>query len=102
MKPFCLQVWREEQGVLTFEWILLLTILVIGILGGTAAVRDAVSTELFDVAGAATAVDLSYKVEASPKHGLGSTFQYKDQKKDKISPKRQNGTTPQPAVVVGQ
>ncbi len=97
MKQFCLHIWHEDQGVLTFEWVLLLTLLVIGIIGATAAVRDAISVELIDVAGATTALDLSFSVPASTKYGLGTTFQYTSATKT-ICAARQNGTTPQPAT----
>jgi len=56
------RMWNEDQGVLTFEWILLLTVLVIGIVGGLSAVRDAVISELGDVAAAVTALDQSYTI----------------------------------------
>jgi hypothetical protein len=55
-------MWRQDEGVLTFEWILLLTVLVIGIVGGLSAVRDAVISELGDVAAAVTALDQSYTI----------------------------------------
>ena len=48
--------------VLTFEWILLITVLVIGIVGGLSAVRDAMITELGDVAEAMIALDQSYTI----------------------------------------
>lgn len=41
---------RRRRGVLTFEWILLITLLVIGIIGGLSAVRDALVLELKDLA----------------------------------------------------
>ncbi len=41
---------RRRRGVLTFEWILLITLLVIGIIGGLSAVRDAIVLELKDLA----------------------------------------------------
>jgi hypothetical protein len=100
MKQFCLHVWRDDQGVLTFEWVALLTLLVIGVLGSVGAVRDAISIEMADVAGAATAVNLSYQVQASPKYGLGSTFQYTSPTKQ-VDTIRQ-GTTGAPPSVVGQ
>jgi len=56
------RVWREDEGVLTFEWILLITVLVIGIVGGLSAVRDAVITELGDVAEAMISLDQSYTI----------------------------------------
>ena len=51
---------NDESGVLTFEWILLITILVIGVICGLAAVRDALDVELCDVAQAIGSIDQSY------------------------------------------
>lgn len=62
MKSFMNRVWQEDEGVLTFEWILLITVLVIGIVGGLSAVRDAVITELGDVAEAMISLDQSYTI----------------------------------------
>jgi Flp pilus assembly pilin Flp len=56
------RMWREDEGVLTFEWILLTTLLVIGVVGGMSAVRDALDTELGNVAEAIISVDQSYSV----------------------------------------
>lgn len=56
------RIWREDEGVLTFEWILLLTVLVIGVVGGLSAVRDAVLTELGDVSEAMISLDQSYTI----------------------------------------
>src|SRR5687768_12998587 len=44
---------REEDGVLSFEWVLLLTLLTIGIVSGLTAARDAIIDELGDIAQAA-------------------------------------------------
>lgn len=62
MKRFLNRVWNEDAGVLTFEWILLITVLVIGIVGGLSAVRDAMITELGDVAEAMVSLDQSYTI----------------------------------------
>lgn len=62
MQKILAHVWSEEKGVLTFEWILLITVLVIGIVGGLSAVRDAVITELGDVVEAVVSLDQSYLV----------------------------------------
>ena len=56
------RIWNEESGVLTFEWILLLTLLVIGIVGGLAAVRDAYIIELTSAANAITTLDEGYNI----------------------------------------
>lgn len=47
---------RHRRGFLTFEWILLVTLLVIGIVAGVAAVRDAVLGEMTDMAQAIQAL----------------------------------------------
>ena len=41
---------RQRRGMFTFEWILLISILVIGIIGGLSAVRNALLCELKDLA----------------------------------------------------
>ena len=63
MKSLPNRVWSEDEGVLTFEWILLITVLVIGVVGGLSAVRDAVITELADVAEAVISLDQSYTIQ---------------------------------------
>jgi Flp pilus assembly pilin Flp len=62
VKSLLRRMWREDEGVLTFEWILLITVLVIGVVGGLSAVRDAVITELGDVAEAVASLDQSYTI----------------------------------------
>ncbi|MBN2474987.1 MAG: hypothetical protein JXB62_10295 [Pirellulales bacterium] len=84
MKQLCKALRDDDHGVLTFEWILLITLLVIGIVGGLSAVRDALIDELGDVAAAAVNIDQSYTVEAcscaSDPGGepLGNSFGYQD------------------------
>jgi Flp pilus assembly pilin Flp len=55
--------WYEDEGVLTFEWILLLTILVIGVIGGVAAIRDALNHEAQGAVGAVMGLDQGYFVQ---------------------------------------
>ncbi len=57
------RAWKEEDGVLSFEWVLLLTLLVIGIVSGVAGARDAIIDELGDVAQAMLALDQSYTID---------------------------------------
>jgi len=47
----------RRRGMLTVEWILLVTLLVIGIVGGLAAVRVALNAELLDLAEAIEALN---------------------------------------------
>ncbi|MBI86210.1 MAG: hypothetical protein CMJ81_23690 [Planctomycetaceae bacterium] len=62
MKRILQRIWSEDDGVLTFEWVLLVTLLTIGVVGGVAAVRDAIIDELGDVAQAMLTLDQSYTV----------------------------------------
>lgn len=50
----------DQTGVLTFEWILLISILVIGIIGGISAVRDSLTSEMEDVSAAVLSLDGSF------------------------------------------
>jgi len=56
--------FRSRRGVLTLEWILLVTIFVIGIIGGLAAVRDAVNSELHDLSSAITSLNITPEAES--------------------------------------
>lgn len=62
MKSLFNRIVKDEQGVLTFEWILLLALLVIGIVGGVATVRDALIIQLGSEASAILALDTSYVI----------------------------------------
>ena len=60
---FCKNMWREEEGVLSFEWTLLVTLLTIGIVSGLSAARDGIIDELGDAAQAMVAVDQSFTID---------------------------------------
>ena len=51
----------RRRGALSFEWTVLITLLVIGVVGGLTAARDAMVSELYDVSGAVDAVDQSFR-----------------------------------------
>jgi Flp pilus assembly pilin Flp len=63
MKKVLSRMWKDEDGVLSFEWVLLVTLLTIGIVSGIAAARDAIIDELGDVAQAMLALDQSYTID---------------------------------------
>ena len=63
-KAMLKQLWYEEEGVLTLEWILLTTLVVIGAIAGLAAVRDALVHELAGVVGAVMTLDQSYALSS--------------------------------------
>ncbi len=58
-------IWNDESGILTFEWILLFTLLVIGIVGGLAVIRDAYIIEASETAGAVMALNQAYTIQES-------------------------------------
>lgn len=60
------RLWCEDEGVLTFEWIMLLTLLVIGVIGGVAGIRDALIHEAADTALAITSLDQGYSMNDAP------------------------------------
>ena len=57
------RLWIEQDGVLSFEWTLLVTLLVIGVVAGLAGARDAIIDELGDAAQAMLALDDSYMLD---------------------------------------
>ena len=63
MKSTTYRIWNEDDGVLTFEWVLLVTLLTFGIVSGLAGARDAIIDELGDVAQAMLALDQSYTID---------------------------------------
>jgi Flp pilus assembly pilin Flp len=63
MKKLLNRVWMEEDGFLSFEWVLLVTLLTFGIVTGIAGARDAITDEFGDVAQAMLALDQSYTID---------------------------------------
>lgn len=63
MKQFLSRLWHETDGVLSFEWTMLTSLLTVGVVSGVAAVRDAVTDELGDVAQAMVSLDQSYYIQ---------------------------------------
>ena len=53
---------QDESGVLAFEWLLVLTVLVIGIVAGIATMRDSVSLKMLEAAQVVHSVDTSYEI----------------------------------------
>src|SRR5262249_11947161 len=56
-------LWHEEDGVLSFEWTLLTSLLTVGVVSGIASVRDAAIDEMGDLAQAMVALDQSYQIQ---------------------------------------
>jgi hypothetical protein len=60
---------RQRRGVLTLEWILLVTVIVIGIIGGLGIVRNATVGELRDLAEAITHLNVKTNAEIAAEGG---------------------------------
>ena len=63
MKQFLQRMWREEDGVLSFEWTMLTSLLTVGVVSGVAAVRDAAIDEMGDLSQAMLSLDQSYAIQ---------------------------------------
>lgn len=74
MKQFLTRLVDENDAVLSFEWMLLVTLLTIGIVSGLTAARDAIIDEMGDVAEAAQALDQSYSLSDFDYVVLGVTI----------------------------
>jgi Flp pilus assembly pilin Flp len=74
------QLWNDESGfVVSAELILIATIAVLGLLVGLASVRDGVTSELSDVAGAFQDANQSYSVDGVIGHNANSAgFDFAD------------------------
>jgi len=77
MKRWLWRMRTHRKGSLTFEWILVVTLLIVGIVGGISAIRDAIIDELGDIAAAALAVDQSWTMRFCTNCSTGSYVEVK-------------------------
>jgi Flp pilus assembly pilin Flp len=56
------KIWNNDEGVLTLEWILLLSLIVIGVIVAMSTVRDAINDQLHGLTGAISSLDTSYNI----------------------------------------
>jgi hypothetical protein len=56
-------LWSQDDGVLSFEWVVLVSLLTLGIVAGLTAARDAIIDELGDAAQAMLCLDNSYSID---------------------------------------
>lgn len=63
MKRTLARMWNEEDGVLSFEWTVLTSLLTVGVVSGIAAVRDATIDEMGDLSQAMISLDQSYYIQ---------------------------------------
>jgi len=60
---------QKRRGVLTLEWVLLVTVIIIGIIGGLGAVRNATNGELLDLAEAIESLNVKTAAELAAEGG---------------------------------
>jgi Flp pilus assembly pilin Flp len=70
MRSILQRTWHEEDGVLSFEWTLVATLVVIGVVGGLAAARDVIIDELGDVCQAVVGFNQSFSYSGIPSLGI--------------------------------
>jgi Flp pilus assembly pilin Flp len=63
VRKFLTSLWRDTDGVLSFEWTMLTSLLTVGAVSGIATVRDAVTDEMGDLAQAMVSLDQTYYIE---------------------------------------
>jgi len=63
VKTFLKRLWNEDDGVLSFEWTVLSSLLTVGVVSGVTAVRDATVDEFGDVALSMVSLDQSYYIQ---------------------------------------
>jgi|GEM_PF-496673 len=63
VKAFLKRLWTEDDGVLSFEWTVLSSLLTVGVVSGVTAVRDATVDEFGDVALSMVSLDQSYYIQ---------------------------------------
>ena len=64
--------FRDETGSLTLEWIFLFSLIVVGIAGGIATIRNAMILEAGEDAAAAVSLNANYSVSAPPTMSVNS------------------------------
>jgi hypothetical protein len=64
---------QRRKGMLTLEWILIITVVVIGIIGGLGAIRNATNGELIDLAEAIESLNVKTAAECEAEGGSGCT-----------------------------
>ena len=63
LRALLARMWKEDSGVLSFEWVMLSSLLTFGIVSGIAGARDAIIDELGDVSQAMLSLDQSYSID---------------------------------------
>ena len=85
MKPLWLTLWKDDCGaLLATEWVVLATIMVLGIVPGLIAIRNGLLREMNDVSNATMSLDQSYEF-------TGNELLYNDEFADSDNHRRHDG-----------
>ncbi|MFN0018732.1 MAG: hypothetical protein ACKVP0_10770 [Pirellulaceae bacterium] len=83
MRKFLSRMWHEQDGVLSFEWTMLASLLTVGVVAGVSSLRDGMIDEMGDLTRAMTSLDQSYRVQGplvisvhTPDFGSGNGGSY--------------------------
>jgi Flp pilus assembly pilin Flp len=60
MRQVFARLWKDEDGIVALEYLLVATIIGLGLIAGITAVRQAIVTELVELAAAITNVNQAY------------------------------------------
>jgi Flp pilus assembly pilin Flp len=84
MRKFLSRMWHEQDGVLSFEWTMLASLLTVGVVTGVSSLRDGMIDEMGDLTRAMTSLDQSYRVQGplvisvhTPDFGSGNAGSYR-------------------------
>jgi Flp pilus assembly pilin Flp len=72
MKSMMLRLWRDDTGIVALEYLLVATVLGLGLVVGLAALNEALTAELAELSNAILALDQSYSFvgfKARSQHG---------------------------------
>jgi Flp pilus assembly pilin Flp len=72
MKGMMLRLWRDDEGIVALEYLLVATVVGLGLVVGLAALNEALTAELTELSNAILALDQSYAFvgfKAHSQHG---------------------------------
>jgi Flp pilus assembly pilin Flp len=79
MRILLTRMWHEQDGVLSFEWTMLASLLTVGLVAGMTSVRDGIIDEMGDLTTSMTSLDQSFRIQGplvvsvhAPNVGSGS------------------------------
>lgn len=72
MRNFMMKLWQDDDGIVALEYLLVATIVGLGLVVGLAAVEGALDNELTELANAISVLDQSYSFAGISISGIAS------------------------------